>query len=98
MKQRVSDLIAQGDKLFARRQNLTAFWQEVAENFYPERADFTTTGRMGEDFAAHLMSGYPVLVRRDLGNNLSAMLRPKGETWARLRTDSVERIRARASG
>jgi len=78
MKQRVRDLIEQGDKLFSKRSGLMSFWQDVAENFYPERADFTTTRTMGEDFAAHLMSGYPVLVRRDLANNLSSMLRPRG--------------------
>jgi len=55
-------------------------------NFYPERADFLFQRTIGTEFASHLMTGAPVLARRDMANTLSAMLRPRGEKWFRIRT------------
>lgn len=52
-----------------------SLWQELADNFYPERADFTTTRSLGQEFAPQLMTSYPLLARRDLGNQLGVMLR-----------------------
>ena len=86
MKNRVRDLIEQGDNLFSKRGNLLSLWQTMAENFCPIRADFTTTRSMGDEFASHLMTGRPVLAHRDLGNSLSAMLRPRGTPWFHART------------
>jgi hypothetical protein len=56
-------------------------WQEIAENFYPERADFTYHRSLGTDFAANLMTSYPVLCRRDLGDQTGMMLRPTAKPW-----------------
>ena len=56
-------------------------WQELAENFYPERADFTLTGNTGGQFASNLDTSYPIMARRDLGNAFGAMLRPPGKEW-----------------
>ena len=50
-------------------------YQTFADHFYPERADFTTTRNIGAELADLLVDSYPVLVRRDLGNSFSAMLR-----------------------
>lgn len=86
MKNRVRDLIEQGDRLFSKRGNLLSLWQTMAENFCPIRADFTTTRMIGDEFASHLMTGRPVLAHRDLGNSLSAMLRPRGTPWFHART------------
>lgn len=88
MKQRVRDIIQQGDRLFSARGVLTSHWQDVAENFYPQRADFTTTRTAGDELASNLMSGYPVLAHRDLANSLSSILRPRGEPWFHARTAS----------
>ena len=57
-------------RLFTQKQPLDSLWQEIADNFYPERATFTANRSMGTDFAANLMSSYPILCRRDLGNQL----------------------------
>lgn len=81
MKQRARDLIEMGDGLFSKRQPLVSLWQEIADNFYPERADFTVSRHLGSEFADHLMSGAPVLARRDLANQFAAMLRPRGKEW-----------------
>lgn len=90
MKSTVKELTTQGDKLFSERQTLMSLWQRIADNFYPERADFTVQRSLGVEFAAHLMTGWPVLMRRELANSVAAMLRPRGKKWFRARTDSED--------
>ncbi len=99
MDTRARDLIKMGDSLFAQRTSLLTLWQEIAENFYPERADFTTRRGRGQEFAAHLFSSFPAIARRELGNLFAAMLRPRGARWFSLhvrnealdQTDAVRR-------
>lgn len=67
--------------LFGKRSTLLSLWQEQADNFYPERADFTYQRTLGTDFAANLMSSYPVVVRRKLADQLTTMLRPSAKAW-----------------
>ncbi len=81
LKTRTREIVEQGDRLFAKRTSIVSRWQDIAEQFYPERADFTTKNDLGEDFAGHLMSGFPAMCRRDLANQIGAMLRPRGQTW-----------------
>lgn len=64
-----------GENQFGKRLALMQLWQEIAENFYPERADFTFTRSLGTDFGAGMMTSYPFLCRRDLGDQLGMMLR-----------------------
>ena len=71
-----TNLKEQGDRLFTQKQPLDLRNQDIAENFYPERADFTVNRSIGADFAEHLTTGYPSMVRRDLGNSFGSMLRP----------------------
>ena len=80
------------DRVFSNRGSLTSLWQELADNFYPERADFTSTRYLGEDFAENLTTSYPILVRRDLGNSLQSILRPTEKTWFHLSTIDSERL------
>lgn len=82
----------QADTLFNKRLSLLNLWQEIAENFYPEKADFTVTRYLGAEFARGKMSGYPFMVRRDLGNSFSSMLRPAGKQWLKMKTNRMERI------
>ena len=86
MKARVKELIEQGERLFSSRIQILSLWQSIAENFYVERADFTTTRSIGQEFAAHLMTGVPAMCRRDLANQIGAMLRPRGQPWFHART------------
>lgn len=74
----------QGDELFSTRGQLMSLWQEIAENFYPERADFTSTRSLGEEFADYLETSYPLLARRDLGNQIGGMLRPTSKDWFKI--------------
>ncbi len=69
------------EKVFAKKGSLTTLHQEIAMNFYPERADFTYQRALGTDFAANLMTSYPLLVRRELGDQIGMMLRPTEKAW-----------------
>ena len=73
-----------GEQLFSKRSSLLNLWQEIAENFYPERADFTFQRDPGTDFAGILTTSYPIIIRRDLGNYFSFMLRPVDKTWFKM--------------
>lgn len=84
------ELIAQGDQLFSKRGTLMSMWQEIADNFYVERADFTSTRTLGDNFADHLSTSYPTLIRRDLGNSLGTMMRPTSIEWFHMRADREE--------
>jgi len=79
-------LIQQVDKLFQDRMTFTTFLQDVAENFYPERADFTLKRYMGDDFAANLTTTYPVMIRREMGDSFGSMLRPTSKPWFHMET------------
>lgn len=76
MDQRHTQLIAQGDKLFEDRRSLESFWQDVSLQFYPEVAEFTSERSLDGDYAGHLLTSYPLIARRTLGDALSALLRP----------------------
>ena len=69
------------ENLFSKRGSLMSLWQEIAEQFYPERADFTVTRNQGDDMASHLTSSFPLLCRRDLGDQIGTMLRPTNKAW-----------------
>lgn len=86
----LKDLLDLGNKLWSDRQSLTSLWQELADNFYVERADFTRQRYLGEEFAAHLTSSYPLMVRRELGNQFSVMLR-SGD-WFSMTTDREDKL------
>ena len=72
------------EMLFGKRSTLLSLWQEQADNFYPERADFTYQRTLGTDFASNLMSSYPVIVRRELADQITTMLRPTAKEWFHL--------------
>ena len=92
MDSRAKTLLEQGDKLYSDRMSLMSFWQCVADQFYVERSDFTVARTLGEDFAADLNSSYPLIVRRELGNAFSAMLRRRDLEWFHVTTDREDRL------
>lgn len=69
------------DDLFGKKMPLNSLMQEIADAFYYERADFTYKRSIGMDFGAQMMTSYPALCRRDLGNSLGSMLRPTAKIW-----------------
>ena len=84
-EQRHREIIEQGDKLFGERGIFIILCQELAENFYPERADFTAVRTVGDTFANNLDTSYPIQARRDLGNAFEALMRPPGKNWFNVR-------------
>jgi hypothetical protein len=85
------ELCRREEKAFGNKANLDALHQELALNFYPERADFTTERSLGEEFAIDIMDSEPLRCRRDLGNARASMLRPRGNEWfkAKLADDAL---------
>jgi len=80
----IKQLKEQADQLFTKRTSYISLLQEIANNFYPQRANFTYERSLGQEYADQLMSSYPVMVTRDLGNQLGSMLRPTNQEWFRM--------------
>ena len=84
------ELLKLSDQMFTKRGSLLTHWQDVADSFYPQRADFTSSRSLGEEFASHLVTSYPILAHRELSGTLSSMLRPKDRDWFYLETARPE--------
>ena len=85
-----------GDELFSKRSGLLSLWQDIGENFYVERADFTYSRNIGTDFAANLMSSYPLMCRRELGDTIGQMLRPTAKEWFHIKAKDDSRNTSQA--
>ena len=92
MPDHVKHLIERGDKLHSDRGTLLSLWQEIAWNFYPERADFTYKRELGAEFAENLYSSYPLIARRELGNAFTGMLRPRTKEWFHMTVEDDESL------
>lgn len=88
MDSRAKELVTIGKSLFTKKEQWNQLCQEIAENFYPLRADFVSDFTLGEDFAMGLMDSFPVQSRETLGNAPEAMLR-QGE-WFGVKTGIEE--------
>ncbi len=89
---RPQELVERATALFNVRKAITTLWQEIAEHFYPQRADFTLTRYIGEEFAEQLFSSYPLIVHRELSNSFAAMLRPRRKDWFIITVDQEDNI------
>ena len=85
MREAAKELIKQGDKLFEKKQPLLSLWQDIADNFYPQRGDFTVSRTLGNEFCSHLMTSYPLIIQRSLANLMQQILQPIGSPWQTLR-------------
>lgn len=88
---RVGDLLSAGDRLFSKKFQLDTLWQILAEEFYPERADFTRSRVDGDEYAEGLYESVPPQNRRELGNAIGAVLRPRGKNWYKLKIRGLKR-------
>ena len=86
-----AELIKRGSARFDKRRQLDSFRQEVALNFAPWLAAWTSPVQWGEDFTSHLVDGTPILLARDFIGQVGAMLRPPGKQWFHHRT-AVDKI------
>ena len=100
LDKRLKQLLLDGDRMFTRG-SLMSFWQEAAEQFYPEMAEFTSKRSLGDEFADHLTTSYPLIARRTLGDSLGALLRPVNldttspGVWFSIRSGGKEDTEAR---
>lgn len=78
------------ENLFGKKAPLNSLWQEIADNFYAERADFTAKRNLGTDFAANVTTSYPMQCRRNLQNQFGTMLRPTARPWFHVGIRSAE--------
>lgn len=83
-------VVQHGEYLFNKKRPFDSLCQEIADHFYVERADFTVTRSLGAEFADHLTTSYPSLMRRDMGDMVGGMLRPTDKQWLHITTDRYE--------
>lgn len=87
---RTQELIKRSGQVFKGKDSLNDLWQELALQFYPQRANFTTSANLGEEYASHLATTYTVRAARDLANSLASMLRPPEVEWFKVRPKNEE--------
>jgi hypothetical protein len=81
MKERGKRWRERGDQLFTEKDAFNSLFQAEAEIFYPERADFFGDRAQGDERYDGIFTSVPQRMRRDMANNLGAMLRPRGKEW-----------------
>jgi hypothetical protein len=81
MNNDLKQLVERADYLLGKKSEINTLWQTIADNFYVERATFTVTRSLGDEFADHLMTSQPLMMRRELGNQFSGLLRPTNKDW-----------------
>lgn len=84
LEERVGRSRKRWKKLDAEFMNFRIYCQEVAELFWPERANFTVNRTPGVDMQDGLFTGTPQVLRRDLANRIGTLTRPPSEEWFRL--------------
>ena len=75
------ELITFSDRLFTKKGTLDSLNQILADEFYPERADFVRTRVEGSEYVEWLYESTPAQYRRDLAGAMGAILRPRGKQW-----------------
>lgn len=89
-EERHKAMVARAEHLFSKKSPFMSLCQDIAENFYPARANFTYSRNAGNEYATNLASSYPLLIARDLGDSLSSMLRPQGSPWFKMAVGSPD--------
>src|SRR5690606_1738166 len=91
MREDCNTLLEHGNVLFSKRLPILTLWQHIGDHFYPERAEFTITRSLGDEFADHLYDSYPLIVRRELGDFLST-LRRRDHEWFEIAISRDDRL------
>lgn len=79
-------------QLETKRKPILPFWQELAEQFHPYRAQFTRQFYLSEQFMDIQLTSYPLIVARELQGTFSAMLRPRDQDWFEMTIEHEERL------
>lgn len=89
MEQRAKDALRHSGALFTAKRAWDSLCQDIAEQCYPLRADFTQTLNLSDGFAGMILDSTPVMARETLGNAIDSMLR-QGE-WFTIGTGDEDR-------
>jgi hypothetical protein len=92
MSEPVDTLQRRAEWIRGKRSALMPFWQEIAEQFHPLRAQFTRQFYLSEQFMDVQLTSYPLIVARELKNTFSAMLRPRDQDWFEMTIDRESRL------
>ncbi len=92
MSEPVDTLQRRAESIRGKRSALLPFWQEMAEQFSPLRAQFTRQFYLSEQFTDIQLTSYPLIVARELKNTFSAMLRPRDQDWFSMTIEREERL------
>lgn len=92
MSEPVDTLQRRAEWLRGKRSALLPFWQEMAEQFHPLRAQFTRQFYLPEQFMDVQLTSYPLIVARELKNTFSAMLRPRDQDWFEMTIDRDNKL------
>lgn len=90
MDSRAKEVLKIGNKMFSDKREVDSLWQELAYNFYPARANFTTERSWGEEYNDHLFSSYPILSHRELSNHIGANMRPRDRRWLSMHVNNEQ--------
>lgn len=80
------------DTTFGKKSRINVLHQEIAENFLPQRADFTFKRHLAEEYAGDLMTSYPLLCQRDLQDQIGTMLRNTNKPWFNMVAADTQRM------
>ena len=80
----IKQLIEECESLFSKQLYYLSLLQEIADHFYPQRADFTVQRNFAESYAGDLMTSYPIMIRRELQGQIGQMLRPTNIEWFKM--------------
>src|SRR6185437_2241452 len=88
----VDTFVKRKDSIKTKRMAILPFWQELAEQFHPFRAQFTRQHYLSEQFTDIQLTSYPMIVARELQNTFAAMLRPRDQDWFSTTIERKERL------
>lgn len=82
------ELLRQDQRLFAAKLSLDSLRQRIAEEVFPERANFTLTRVDGDEYMRNMYESVPAYNRRTLADAIGALVRPKQQQWSKIRPDN----------
>lgn len=91
-----NELLRLSDRMFSTKYRLDVLWQRLAEEFHPERADFTRNRIDGDEFAENMFESTPAQNRRELAYAMGSLMRPPAKKWFKLKPSEDERKTDRA--
>lgn len=81
MTTKIDDVLARVGTLKGRKDPWLQLWQEVAEMFLPERAEFTSSIEQGSRANESIYDATPRLAARGLSSALDGLMKDKASNW-----------------